>query len=95
MRQIFEGILMGPVLSLVGSKKMAFMGIARANQKDLIFVRGLVEAGKVVPVIDRIYPLSEAAAAFRYLTREHAAGKVVFTVDQEQVTVSGRPERPS
>jgi NADPH:quinone reductase-like Zn-dependent oxidoreductase len=62
---------------------MGFMGIARTKQKDLIFVRDLVEAGRVVPVIDKIYPLREAAAAFKYLAGEHAAGKVVFTVDQE------------
>jgi NADPH:quinone reductase-like Zn-dependent oxidoreductase len=95
MRQIFEAILMGPVLSLVGSRKMGFMGIARTKQKDLIFVRDLVEAGKVVPVIDRIYPLPEAAAAFRYLAGEHAAGKVVFTVDQECMANSSHLRKPS
>jgi NADPH:quinone reductase-like Zn-dependent oxidoreductase len=71
------------------------MGIARTNQKDLIFVRDLVEAGRVAPVIDRIYPLREAAAAFGYLVREHAAGKVVFTVDQEQMADSSHLGRPS
>jgi NADPH:quinone reductase-like Zn-dependent oxidoreductase len=74
---------------------MGFMGIARANQKDLIFVSDLVEAGQVVPVIDRIYPLSEAAAAFRYLAKEHAAGKVVLTVDSEATPDSSHPGRPS
>ena len=90
MPQILQGMLMGPVLSLVGGKSMGFMGIAKANQKDLIFVRDLVEAGEVVPVIDRIYPLHEAAAAFRYLAWEHATGKVVFTVDQEHVPGPGQ-----
>ena len=85
MPQILQGMLIGPVLSLVGGKKMGFMGISKTNQKDLIFVRDLVEAGEVVPVIDRIYPLCEAAEAIRYLAGEHATGKVVFTVDQEQV----------
>jgi NADPH:quinone reductase-like Zn-dependent oxidoreductase len=74
---------------------MGFMGIARANQQDLIFVRDLVEAGSVAPVIDRIYPLREAAAAFRYLAGEHAAGKVVFAVDQEQMADSSHLGRPS
>jgi NADPH:quinone reductase-like Zn-dependent oxidoreductase len=41
----------------------------------------LLEAGKVVPVIDRCYPLSEVAEAIRYLVQEHARGKVVITVD--------------
>jgi len=93
--QILQGALIGPMLSLVGSTKMGFMGIARANQKDLIFVRDLVEAGSVAPVIDRIYPLREAAAAFRYLAGEHAAGKVVFTVDSEATADSGLPGRAS
>ena len=61
---------------------MGFMGIARINQKDLLFVRDLVEAGKVVPVIDRNYPLYQAVEAIRYLADGHSAGKVVFTVDQ-------------
>jgi NADPH:quinone reductase-like Zn-dependent oxidoreductase len=74
---------------------MGFMGIAKFNRKDLILVRDLVEAGKVVPVIDRIYPLREAAAAFRYLAGEHAGGKVVFAVDQEQVADSSHLGRPS
>jgi len=95
MTQIFQGLLMGPVLSLVGGKKMGFMGIARTNQKDLIYMRDLVSGGKVAPVIDRIYPLREAAAAFRYLTGEHAAGKVVFTTDQEQIADSSHLGRPS
>ena len=95
MPQILQGILMGPVLSLVGSKKMGFMGVARTNQKDLIFVRDLVSGGRVAPVIDRIYPLREAAAAFRYLEGEHAAGKVVFTVDQEPMADSSHLGRPS
>jgi NADPH:quinone reductase-like Zn-dependent oxidoreductase len=93
--QILQGSFIGPLLSLFGRKKMGFMGIARANQKDLIFVRDLVEAGKVVPVIDRVYPLPEAAAAFRYLAGDHAAGKVVFTVVQEQMTDSRDLGRPS
>jgi NADPH:quinone reductase-like Zn-dependent oxidoreductase len=95
MPQILQGFLMGPVLSLVGSRKLGFMGIARAHQKDLILVRDLVEAGKVIPVIDTIYPLREAAAAFRYLAGEHAAGKVVFTVDQEATADSSHLARPS
>ena len=59
---------------------MSFMGIANLNQKDLEYVRELLEAGKVVPVIDRCYPLRETAEAFRYLEKDHAQGKVVITV---------------
>ena len=58
------------------------MGIAKMNQKDLVFVKELLEAGKVVPVIERRYPLRETAEAIRYLAEGHAPGKVVITVDQ-------------
>jgi NADPH:quinone reductase-like Zn-dependent oxidoreductase len=85
--QILQGMLMGAVLSRIGSKKMGFMGIAKTNQEDLVFMRELVETGKVVPVIDRSYPLGAAVEVVRYLTEVHARGKVVFTVDQEHAPV--------
>jgi NADPH:quinone reductase-like Zn-dependent oxidoreductase len=50
------------------------------NAEDLGYLRDLIEAGKVKPVIDRTYPLSETPEAFRYLEEEHARGKVVITV---------------
>jgi NADPH:quinone reductase-like Zn-dependent oxidoreductase len=56
------------------------METAKPNQKDLVFVKELLEAGKVVPVIDRRYPLGETAEAIRYLEAGHAQGKVVITV---------------
>jgi NADPH:quinone reductase-like Zn-dependent oxidoreductase len=55
--------------------------LANINQKDLVFLKELLEAGKVVPVIDRRYPLSGAAQALRYLAEGHAHGKVVLTVE--------------
>jgi NADPH:quinone reductase-like Zn-dependent oxidoreductase len=85
--QILQGMLMGAVLSRIGSKKMGFMGIAKTNQEDLVFMRELVETGKIVPVIDRSYPLGAAVEVVRYLTEVHARGKVVFTVDQEHAPV--------
>jgi NADPH:quinone reductase-like Zn-dependent oxidoreductase len=48
--------------------------------KDLTFLKELIEAGKVTPAIDRTYPLSDAADAFRYLGNGHARGKVVITM---------------
>ncbi|HTR66589.1 MAG TPA: zinc-binding dehydrogenase, partial [Terriglobales bacterium] len=77
--RILQGLLLGPLLSLIGRKKMGFF-LANINQKDLLFLKDLLEAGKVVPVIDRRYPLSEAAEALRYLAAGHAQGKVVLTV---------------
>ncbi len=79
MAQVLQGLLLGPLVSRIGSKKMGFL-LAHSNQKDLVFMRELLEAGKVVPVIDRRYPLSEVAEAMRYLVEEHAKGKVVITV---------------
>ena len=47
-----------------------------------MFLQGLLEAGKVVPVIDKCYPLSETPNAIGYLEQGHARGKVVITMDQ-------------
>jgi NADPH:quinone reductase-like Zn-dependent oxidoreductase len=54
--------------------------VARPNQDDLITLKELVEAELVTPVIDRTYPLSETAEAFRYLDQGHAHGKVIIVV---------------
>ena len=50
------------------------------NKKDLLFVKELIEAGKITPVIDRTFALSETADAFRYLKEGHGRGKVVIAV---------------
>src|SRR4051794_10843448 len=65
---------------LLGGKKIGLMETAKANQKDLVFIQALLEAGKVVPVIDRCYPLREVPEAIRYLEAGHARGKVVITI---------------
>ena len=67
-------------MSRSGGKKMLFMGIAKVDQKDLIYLAELLEAGKIAPVIDGSYPLSEIVEAFRYVEDIHAQGKVVITV---------------
>jgi NADPH:quinone reductase-like Zn-dependent oxidoreductase len=77
--RILQALLLGPILSLIGRKKMGVF-LASINQKDLAFLKDLLEAGKVVPVIDRRYRLSDAAEALRYLAEGHAQGKVVLTV---------------
>ena len=81
MPRLFEHAVVGPLRSKTGNKKVGLMGMAKLNQKDLDFLKELVEAGKIVPVIDRRYPLSETADAIRYLEEGHAQGKVVITVD--------------
>ena len=77
--QLLQGLLLGPLLSRMGSKKMRFVA-AKPNQKDLVVLKDLLETGKVVPVIDRTYPLSDVPEALRYLEEGHARGKVVITI---------------
>ncbi len=77
--QMFQALLLGPWLSMIGNRKMGGVS-AKSNPKDLEIIKELLEAGKVVPVIDRCYPLSETAEAFRYLGAGHARGKVVVTM---------------
>jgi len=66
-------------LSLV-SREHGSMYLAVPDSRNLATLKELIEAGKVTPVIDKTYPLSETPAAFRYLVEEHARGKVVITV---------------
>ena len=77
--QFFQTIVMGPLISMSGSKKMGSF-LQRANQKDLIYMKELIEAGQVKPIIDRTYKLNEVPEAFRYFEEGHAQGKVVITV---------------
>lgn len=77
--QLFQTMIQGPWTSILGSKKIGSI-LQRANQKDLIYVKELLETGSVKPVIDRKYKLSEIADAFNYFSEGHAQGKVVITV---------------
>ena len=83
LAQISEALLLGPLMSRIGSNVLGFMGIAKINQKDLNFLNELLEARKVVPAIDRRYPLSKTGEALQYLGEGHARGKVVITVAQD------------
>jgi NADPH:quinone reductase-like Zn-dependent oxidoreductase len=75
-------MLLGPWISMVGSKRMGGVS-AKVGQKDLVFLKELLEAGKVKPVIDRRYPLNEVSEALRYLGEGHALGKVVITLEHD------------
>ncbi len=79
------GILLESLLSLIGSKKMCGV-MAKIKKKDLVFLKDLLAAGKIVPVIDRHYPLSDVAEALRYLEEGHAKGKVVITMKHRSET---------
>jgi len=82
-----KGRVLGPMtrvikalaLSRFTSQQVTFF-MAKPNSGDLAMLRDLLAAGKVRPVIDRCYPLSEAAQAIRYLEQGHARGKVVITM---------------
>ncbi|MCU1259635.1 MAG: alcohol dehydrogenase [Bryobacterales bacterium] len=82
---ILQFMLLAPFLSWIGSKKMCFF-IAKINTNDLVFLKDLLEAREVVPVIDRRYPLRDAAEALRYREEGHAQGKVVITVEHSSGT---------
>jgi len=79
MGPIVARILAMIVLSRFASQKLLPF-LAKNSKEDLMFLKELVEAGRIRPVIDRTYPLSETAAAIRYLEEGHARGKIVITV---------------
>ena len=84
--QGFQALLLGPWMSRSGNQQMGRLEDER-DRKDLLeFLKELLEAGKVVPVIDRRYPLSEVPEAIRYLEGGHAKGKVVITVESNHKT---------
>ena len=72
--------LVAPVLSRLVSQKFVIF-IAKLNKEDLTIMRELMATGKVTPVIDRRYSLSEVPEAIRYLEKRHTRGKVVITLD--------------
>lgn len=77
--QLMQSMLLGRWLSRRGKKKFVFVSAA-VTREDLVYLKDLLEAGKITPVIDRCYPLGEAAEAMRYLGTGHARAKVVITV---------------
>ncbi len=77
-RQLMDALLFGPFLSM-GPQKLGNL-LVKPSQADLLFLKELCDAGKVKPLIDRRFPLSEVPAAIRYVEDGHARGKVVITV---------------
>lgn len=80
--QWFQAMLLGSVMSLIGGKKMGNLSM-KPNHQDLVFLKELLETGKVVPVIDRCYPIEKTADAFRYFEKGHLKGKVVITMEHD------------
>ena len=84
MTRVFKIALLGPLISR--SKKMSIVVWKPNKKEDIAFLTELLEAGKVVPVIDRSYPLSEVAEAFRYLEEGHHKGKIVISMEHNNKT---------
>ena len=77
--QLFQAMLRGPWISMTSNKKVGSF-LQRPNQKDLILIKEIIEAGEVTPVIDRHFQFDEIPEAFRYFWEGHAKGKVVITI---------------
>lgn len=73
------GLVSTIVVSFFVSQKYATF-VAKANTNDLNAIRGLMASGKVIPVVDRVFDLSETAEAMRYQDQGHARGKVVIAI---------------
>jgi len=77
MLQLFQAALHGRWTSKTGGQKTYVVSLVQ-NQKDLIFMKELLESGKVTPIIDGCYPLSKTPEAFWYFEKDHPKGKVVI-----------------
>ncbi|AKG24512.1 alcohol dehydrogenase [Calothrix sp. 336/3] len=79
MKRIFQAMFLDFVTSKIGGRKIKFLA-CQPNQKDLIILKEAIEAGKIRPYIDRVYPLSEVPAAIHHLEQRQVRGKVAITV---------------
>jgi NADPH:quinone reductase-like Zn-dependent oxidoreductase len=77
---LFQILLLGPWVRRTTGKKIRLLAVPQ-NNKDLISITELCQTGKIIPMIDRRYPLSEVPAALRYVAEGRAKGKVVITVE--------------
>ncbi len=82
MSRMFQHMFLGPLVSMIGNKKIGGLGTAKLNKKDLLFLKELLETGKIKPVINRRYPLSEVPEAIRYLETGRAQGKIVIKIGE-------------
>ena len=79
MVQIFQPMLLGPWISSE-DRKMTNLAM-KPDKKDLTFIKELIEAGKITPVIDKSYPLSELPQALQYYGEGRSRGKVIVTIE--------------
>jgi NADPH:quinone reductase-like Zn-dependent oxidoreductase len=74
---LFQAARYAKRVSRSGGQKI-YVVTLKQNQEDLIFIKELLESGKIMPVIDKCYPLSKTSEAFWYFEKVHAKGKVVL-----------------
>ncbi len=80
MLQLFQAASNGKRISRTGGQKIVVLSLVQ-SQKDLNFIKELLESGKIMPVIDKCYPLSKTPEAFWYFEKVHPKGKVVITME--------------
>lgn len=77
--RLFQEMVIAPRIFQKEGKEIRVI-FPKLNQEDLVFIKDLIESGKVKPVIDTSYPLSEIDQAFRYYSKGHARGRIVITM---------------
>jgi NADPH:quinone reductase-like Zn-dependent oxidoreductase len=83
---LLQVVFLGALISRMGSKRVGLNTWEPNKREDLALLAELFEAGKVVPVIDRLYPLNEVPEALRYFEEGHALGKIIITVEHNNKT---------
>jgi NADPH:quinone reductase-like Zn-dependent oxidoreductase len=83
MAQLFQAASYGKRISRTGNQKIVVLSLVQ-SQKDLNFIKELLESGKIKPVIDGCYPLSKTPEAFWYFEKVHPRGKVVVTMESTE-----------
>ncbi len=86
MVTIFQSLILGPRISKTRGKKIGLLMWKPNNKEDLDFLKELLEAGKVVPIIDKCYPLREVPEALKYLAGGNVVGKLVITMEYNNQT---------
>ena len=79
--RIFQVLFIGSLISVTGDKKMGLMTWKPNKKEDLVFIKELIESNKLLPVINKTYPLSESSAAFKYFEEGNPIGKIVITME--------------
>ncbi|MBD2168368.1 NAD(P)-dependent alcohol dehydrogenase [Calothrix membranacea FACHB-236] len=80
MKRLFQAMFLDFVTSKIGGRKIKFLA-CKPNQNDLILLKDAIEAGKICPYVDRVYPLSEVPAAIHHLEQRQVRGKVAISID--------------